>query len=196
MTGLLAGDLLAFYGRDWTSRLIEAVTWGPSHVGIVSKPDTAPAVLFESTTLCDLPDQLTGRRTTGVQAHVPADRIAAYRGRVALLRLAPVWQLSREESRLLAKMLRHVHGAHYDFGGAVLSGTRIFKWTALVPYGDLGSLFCSELCAAVLMRLGRLPIANPAAYNPAGLVRALRRAGVYQAPLPLTAGNCEKRLPF
>lgn len=78
------GDLLLFYGRDLSSRVIEWATRGPSHVGIVCPhlrpPDLSCAggsgetgtggeerretlaprpgdtlLLFESTTLCDLP---------------------------------------------------------------------------------------------------------------------------------------------
>lgn len=183
------GDLLLFYGSDWTSRVIELATCGPSHVGIISRDDGGAPVLYESTTLCDLPDELSGRLRAGVQMHDPERRIRAYRGRVARLRLAPVWQLSRREAELLERMLRHVHGASYDLEGAILSGTRLFKWSSLMPYPDLGSLFCSELCAAVLMRLGRLPLSNPSLYHPAALVRHVRRCGVYEAPQDLT-GPC------
>jgi hypothetical protein len=177
-----AGDLLIFFGIDWTSRAIELATRGPSHVGIISHADAHRPLLHESTTLCDLADALTGRRCAGVQAHDPDERVRNYRGRVARLRLAPAWRLNRYEADLLERMLRHVHGAAYDLRGALLSGTRLFKWTALMPYPDSGSLFCSELCAAVLMRLGRMPLSNPSAYHPAALVRKVRRCGVYQPP--------------
>src|SRR5262249_55067699 len=129
------------------------------------------ALLFESTTLCDVPCALTGKRRAGVQAHDPAARVAGYDGRVALLRLAPAWRLNKDETALLHKWLMHVASEPYDLCGALLSGTRLFKWTALMPYPDLGSLFCSELCAAALMRLYRMPLANPSLYNPASLVR-------------------------
>jgi hypothetical protein len=192
MSDWQAGDLLIFYGTDWTSRAIEIATRGPSHVGIVSRDSAERHWLYESTTLCDLPDGLTGRLRAGVQAHDPAERVVAYRGHVARLRLAPTWQLNRYESDLLERMLRHVHGATYDLCGALLSGTRLFKWTALMPYPDLGSLFCSELCAALLMRLGRLPLSNPSAYHPAGLVSRLRRCGVYMPPEALIRPPCDK----
>jgi hypothetical protein len=182
MSDWQAGDLLIFFGTDWTSRAIEIVTRGPSHVGIVSRPTDWRPLLYESTTLCDLPDGLTGRRWAGVQAHAPDERARSYRGRVARLALAPTWQLNRYEADLLERMLGHLHGTAYDLSGALLSGTRLFKWTSLMPYADLGSLFCSELCATVLMRLGRLPLSNPSLYDPAGLVRRLRRCGVYLRP--------------
>src|SRR5262245_7419456 len=110
----LAGDLLAFYGVDFTSRLIEWGTWGPSHVGIISRSNGDAARLFESTTLCDLPDAKEAVPIAGVQSHAPDDRIAAYRGRVELLRLAPVWELNRYEADLLARMLEHLRGVRYD----------------------------------------------------------------------------------
>lgn len=190
-----AGDILIFFGTDWSSRVIELATRGPSHVGIVSRHDDSRHLLYESTTLCDLPDRLTGRLCAGVQAHDPEERVQAYGGRVARMRLTPAWQLNRYEVDLLGRMLRHVHGAKYDLCGALLSGTRLFKWTSLMPYPDLGSLFCSELCAAVLMRLGRLPLSNPSAYHPAALVRGLRRCGVYCAPETLANRGVEVGFP-
>jgi hypothetical protein len=79
----------------------------------------------------------------------------------------------------------HVMDEPYDLRGAIVSGTRLFKWTNLMPYPDLGSLFCSELCAAVLMRLHRLPLSNPSLFSPASLVREVRRCGTYGPPKSL-----------
>lgn len=182
---LRAGDLLLFSGRDLTSRVIEWATRGPSHVGILCPHADYSALLYESTTLCDEPCVLTGNCIKGVQAHFPASRIAHYPGTVSVLRLMPAWKLNREEVALLHRWLSHVVSEAYDLRGAILSGTRLFKWTALMPYPDLGSLFCSELCAAALMRLHRMPLANPSAYNPASLMRELRRCGTYAAPQPI-----------
>ena len=139
-------------------------------------------LLFESTTLCDEPCVLTGKLISGVQAHEPESRIDGYPGDVARLRLMPAWRLGRREVELLHNWLMHVASEPYDLRGALISGTRLFKWTALMPYPDLGSLFCSELCAAALMRLHRMPLENPSAYSPASLVRELRRCGTYGAP--------------
>jgi hypothetical protein len=184
------GDLLIFYGRDLSSRVIEWATRGPSHVGIVcplpARVKEDNLLLFESTTLCNEPCVLTGQFIEGVQAHEPASRIAGYPGEVALLRLMPAWRLNEREAALLYDWLMHVASVPYDLRGALLSGTRLFKWTALMPYADLESLFCSELCAAALMRLHRLPLSNPSLYNPASLVRELRRCGTYGAPQAIT----------
>ena len=181
------GDLLIFYGRNFTSRVIEWATQGPSHVGIVCPHLQYKSLLFESTTLCDEPCILTGKCVRGVQAHEPGLRIAHYAGSVSVLRLMPAWRLNREETHLLERWLMHVANEPYDLRGALLSGTRLFKWTALMPYPDLDSLFCSELCAAALMRLHRMPLTNPSLFNPAFLVREVRRCGTYGAPLCLKA---------
>ena len=143
----------------------------------------APAVLFESTTLCEEPCLITGQRHSGVQAHAPELRAAKYPGRVARLRLTRGWRLERHEVQRLQNWLLAVANEPYDLRGALLSGTRLFTWSALMPYPDLASLFCSELCAAALMRLHRLPLENPSTFNPASLVRTLRRCGAYGTPV-------------
>ena len=84
---------------------------------------------------------------------------------------------------LLSRILiRHFVGRSvtYDMGGALLSGTRLFKHTRLLPSADLNQLFCSELAAKVLMRLGRLNRDNPTKYNPGTLLRQLVREGTMQ----------------
>lgn len=180
-----AGDLLLFYGRDWMSRAIEIGTWGPSHVGMICNFRQAGPQLVESTTLCDLPDSMDFSFRKGVQFHDPFDRIRAYAGRIERMRLADGWWLDNEEKDVLCRWLIHVRGLPYDLRGALISGTRVFKWTSLAPYADRSSLFCSELCAGALMRLGRLPLSNPSAYNPASLARRLQRCGTYSRPEPL-----------
>jgi len=188
-------DLLACYGTDATAR---AITWltasalaprrlrlGPSHIALICKHHDAPLWL-ESTTLCSHPCVILGRQISGVQAHLPEIRINDYvqaGGRVDLYRLSPIDRLSETESELLTRILiRHFIGRQvtYDMGGALLSGTRLFKRTRLLPSADLNELFCSELVAAVLMRLGRLNRANPTRYNPACLLRQLVREGTFQ----------------
>ena len=188
-------DLLACYGTDATAR---AITWltasalaprrlrlGPSHVAVICEHHGSPLWL-ESTTLCPHPCAVLGYRVEGVQAHLPEERIQDYvsaGGRVDVYRLSAIDRLSQSESELLSKVLiRHFLGrlVTYDLGGALLSGTRLFKRTRLLPAADLNELFCSELVAAVLMRLGRLNRANPTRYNPACLLRQVVRQGTFQ----------------
>lgn len=192
---LLPGDLAACYGTDWVSRAISLGTaslfaprrlrLGPSHVAVICERHGAP-VWVESTTLCKHPCVILGRHTSGVQAHLPELRIQDYvsaGGCVDIYRLSPIDRLSHAESDLLTRILvKHFIGrmVRYDTGGALVSGTRLFKRTRLLPRADLDSLFCSELAAAVFMRLSRMNRANPTRYNPACLLRQLVREGTVQ----------------
>lgn len=189
------GDIAACYGTDRVSRVISLGTaslfaprrlrLGPSHVAILCEHRGSPLWL-ESTTLCRHPCAILGYPVSGVQSHLPEDRIRDYvedGGRVDVYRLTGIDRLSQSESEMLSRILiRHFLGRliTYDTGGALLSGTRLFKRTRLFPRADLNELFCSELVAAVLMRLGRMNRANPTRYNPACLLRQLVREGTYR----------------
>jgi len=188
-------DLLACYSPDWVGQLISYGTAsvfapqhlriGPSHIAIICEHQSTP-IWVESTTLCSHPCLILKRAVNGVQAHVPEMRIQDYvqaGGHVDLYRLSDIDQLSVDESKLLNTILiRHFifREITYDLGGALLSGTRLFKRTRLFPGADLNELFCSELVAAVLMRLGRMNRSNPTRYNPACLLRELVREGTFQ----------------
>jgi hypothetical protein len=189
------GDIAACFGTDWISRMIRVATWspfgppglrlGPSHVAMISESEQGP-VWVESTTLCQHPCLVRGQPVSGCQAHEPHLRIGDYvnaGGTVEVYRLAPIHQLGREEQLLLRRILfRHFlwDPVGYDVRGAILSGTRAMRWLGLLPGADLHSLFCSELVAALLMRLGRLNHANPTGYSPARLLRELVHLGKYQ----------------
>lgn len=189
------GDLAACYGSDAASRLISLGTssllapaglrWAPSHVAILCTHGDE-RLWVESTTLAPRPCRLQQRCVSGVQAHLPAARIADYcqtGGRVDLYRLVAIESLSRDEDRLLTRILLvHFIGNSlpYDLAGALLSGTRLFQRSRLFPRADLRQLFCSELAAAVLMRLGRLGRDNPTRFHPARLLRTLVRHGTYR----------------
>ncbi|MCA8995525.1 MAG: hypothetical protein KDA80_01000 [Planctomycetaceae bacterium] len=189
------GDIAACFGRDLTSRVIRLGTLspfapprlriGPSHVAMICEFQ-GERIWAESTSLCRTPCLIQGKRVEGAQAHFPVDRIAEYTengGFVDIYRLTPVNALSQEERRLLSLiLLQHFVGAglHYDIRGAVLSGTRAFQASRLFPGANLEELFCSEMVAAVVMRLNRMNHANPARYNPARLLRELVRTGKYE----------------
>lgn len=189
------GDLAACYGNDLVGRTISWGTatpfapprlrLGPSHVAILCEWNGGP-LWVESTTLCRHRCAILGWKRNGAQAHLPEERIGDYvesGGRVDLYRLSPIDRLSRLDSELLSRILvRHFVGklVSYDTGGAILSGTRILKYARFLPGADLEQLFCSELVAGVLMRLGRLNRQNPTRFNPASLLRRLVRDGTYQ----------------
>src|SRR5713226_3934901 len=91
------GDLLVFAGQGFESRAIALATCRPwqllrgewfSHLGICARGPAGNVLLFESTTLADLPCEILRRKTQGTQAHKPWDRIQNHRGKVWRLRLA------------------------------------------------------------------------------------------------------------
>lgn len=188
-------DIAACFGTGFTSKAISYGTAsllapsrlriGPSHVAVLCEFN-GTMVWIESTTLCPHPCVILGYQFDGCQAHLPEDRIRDYvqkGGHVDLYRLSPIDRLSQQESELLTRILvRHFLGQRitYDLGGALISGTRLFKRTRLLPAADLNELFCSELVAAVLMRLGRMNRGNPTRFNPACLLRQVVRDGTFQ----------------
>ena len=188
-------DIAACYGTSIPAKAISYGTAsllapsrlriGPSHVAVLCEFN-GTMVWIESTTFCPHPCVILGDTIDGCQAHFPEDRIRDYTrsgGRVDLYRLSPIDRLSQNESQLLTRILvRHFLGQRitYDLGGALISGTRLFKRTRLLPAADLNELFCSELVAAVLMRLGRMNRDNPTRYNPACLLRRVVRDGTFQ----------------
>jgi hypothetical protein len=183
------GDLLFFYGRGLISWGIELATWGPSHVGIVCGfHGLGNEILVEATTLCNLPCLVTQKIQRGVQFHQVQDRLANYDGRIERMRLLPGWNLDHYRAGRMAKALWRLQGHGYTRDGAGLSAAPSwFKASRLFPYPDLGSVFCSELCAHALMQAGLLPPDNPAVYNPASLMHDVRRRALYGPPQPLVS---------
>lgn len=189
------GDIAACYSPDWIGRVISLGTvsplaprglrWGPSHVAVLCEYH-GERLWVESTALCPSPCLIRRKPVRGAQAHRPQRRIADYLragGRVDIYRLTPVNRLTPEESRLLTTILLDHFvrpGLSYDVPGALLSGTRLLQYSRLFPGADLEQLFCSELIAAVMMRLHRMNHANPTRYNPARLLRQLVRTGKYR----------------
>ena len=191
---LRAGDVVACFGTSAAARVISwgtasaiaprGLRVGPSHVAIICE-HRGRSLWVESTTLCEHRCEVRGRPAAGVQAHPPGRRINDYvaaGGRVDVYRFTGLAALSVEERTLLHRLLvGHLLGSlpgsgggHYDLGGAVVSGTRLLR---LLKGAELNALFCSELVAAVLMRLGRMNHANPARFHPARLLRELVRTG-------------------
>lgn len=194
---LRPGDVMACWSPAPIGRLISWATASPfgprelrlppSHVAVVIDRGGEPAWV-ESTTLCRHPCLVAGRPRRGVQVHPPRRRLDDYRrlgGRVVRYAPTPINRLSAAESDLLARIvLRHLAGGAdvsrpYDLLGAALSGWAIGRRTQRLLGADLDALFCSELVAALLMRLGRLGRTDPALFSPGRLLRRLVRTGTY-----------------
>ena len=100
-----------------------------------------------------------------------------------IYRLTEIDSLSQVEADLLSRILLDhfvARAVRYDIGGALLSGTRVFQLLYSFPLANLDELFCSEMVAAVLMRLGRMNRDNPTRFNPGRLLRTVVRHGTYR----------------
>ncbi|WP_166831518.1 hypothetical protein [Thalassoroseus pseudoceratinae] len=192
------GDILACWGTDWGARFVSLMTsnpfaprnlrWAPSHVAIICDVPDRGRLWVESTTLCQTPCVMTGQPTHGLQTHHPQDRLGEYvesGGEVHVYRLSPIDRLSDSESAQLTSILIDgfvKRGLGYDYGGALISGTRFVRLldgVLLRRYRNLHEVFCSELIAATLQRLCRLNREDPTRFNPGRLVRRLIHEGTY-----------------
>lgn len=182
---VLPGDIVGFAGAGWGSAGINLATygvpfWSLSHIGIIAEHQGEP-LLFESTTLSDLPCVIRGRCCKGVQAHRLAERLATYHGR------AWHYPLCRElygfESRRLSDFLAGMLGRGYDESGAFRAGGIGFSFIeSLLREQDLHSLFCSELCAAAHTTIGLFRTDNVSRWSPARFVRSERRQAILRWP--------------
>jgi len=99
--------------------------------------------LFEATTLCDAPCLVQLAPVSGVQVHPVTERVCGYKGTVALRRL--ITPMTRLESKLLTVRVLDTIGKQYDFSGAGISATWIFKWWAgRRKASNTAEMFCSE----------------------------------------------------
>lgn len=157
-------------------------------------------LLFEATTLAGLPCEITGMEVHGVQAHSPDKRIESYNGRVWRYRMTPDWYETfcfKSGPRRMAEKLLRLIGTQYDGREAILSGTKLVKWSrlwaalrGLIPGAKANhakKVFCSEYLAGVLQHLGMFPIVDASKVNPAELIRYLVNAGVLDEPVLLKA---------
>lgn len=182
---LKPGDLLFFYGNDWTSKVITYYTWGPSHVGIVVDsslmqlldPHGSKLALLESTTMCPTPCLKTGNHINGIQIQDIPTRIAQYGTAPTFLKLRDECALNHTALQDFHCYARRVVGKNYDLPNAILSATNILKYL-VTP--DINTLFCSALVARLLMLVNKMNWANPEIYSPASLKRALLSTAVYE----------------
>jgi hypothetical protein len=155
---LRTGDLVLFSGKSAVSNIIKLFSGGKwSHVGMVliMEEFDRMVLLWESTTLSNIPDIETQTPTKGVQLLPLSQRVATYQGEITVRRLNKVIsdgmytslgearkELSRKPyERSQIELLK----VAYDGIGGASSGE------------DLSSLFCSELVAEAYQAMGLLP---------------------------------------
>jgi hypothetical protein len=176
---LKAGDVIGFSGESWISFLINIGTygipfWGISHVGIMAHAADGRLLLFESTTLEDMPCEIGGACFNGTQAHSLEKIIERYKGKVWHYPLCrPLYE--NEDKRLTEFLMGTLH-TPYDAMGAFRSAGVGFSWLeSCLREQDLHMIFCSAWCAAALTNIGIFQTDDAARWNPNHFVRTLRR---------------------
>ncbi len=189
------GDILAFSGRSRMSRLIKAATVPPwywfrahwrcvNHVAMVArlKDDEGTTRLYavEATTENGEPCAIKHKTINGVQAHLPTRLVTAYPGYVFRARVNWASPVRWNESEMLSTFLQQFIGCQYDY----LDAVRSVRGRSHIP--SLKSLFCSEVVAAALVCLGRLPAdLAPDRYSPAKLMKRLVYNGICDTPVQI-----------
>ncbi len=176
------GDVIGFSGRGWASALVNIGTYGIpffgiSHVGIMAKASDERLLLFESTSLSNLPCALSGENFVGTQAHVLSEVVASYPGRVYHYPLyRPLYP--NEDARLTQFLMATVH-TPYDLMGAFRSTGVGISWIeSWFREQDLTEIFCSEWLASALSMIGIFPTSNASRWNPNRIIRHLRWSDV------------------
>ena len=150
------GDVVLFTGRGLTSRLIRLGTGEYSHVGMVVRAVQEDLVLlFESTTLSDVDDIVTGEPVRGCMLVPLSYRVGRYRGRIAIRRLIGVDRDHGFRERV-REVRKTIHLTPYEE-----------KWTTLIRAAlpdemtntveEVESLFCSEAVALFYQETGLIP---------------------------------------
>jgi hypothetical protein len=148
-----------------------------SHVGFVCARAGDP-LLWESTTLSDLPCLLCGKPTRGLQCVNPLQRIERYDGHVWVMRPCRAWE-SHEIAKALGWLVDR-DGARYDLLGAIGAGP--FK-RFTHRRERLGRLFCSEVLVAVFGYVGRLgPRHIASSWNPTDVATRFVEWRMYFTP--------------
>ncbi len=192
MDKIKTGDLIAFSGFGRKSVLVNLATfgfpyWWASHVGIVGE-HKGEQLLFESTTLSNVPCAIQKKPFKGVQSVRLPDRVRSYNGRVYHY---PVYRpLFGFEADRLNEFLLSKIGVPYDLQGGMLSATHGISWLESRFRGEnLNFIFCSELVAAAHANIGLLQTSSASRWNPNRLIRYERRNGILRRARRLKCEN-------
>jgi hypothetical protein len=179
------GDIIGFSGYGWKSVLINVCSygipwWNLSHIGIIGEYE-GELLLFESTTLSNLPCVIQGKSFQGTQACRLNDRVAAYLGSAWHY---PLYRslFGAEADRLNKFLIEHL-GIQYDHIGAIRSGGAAWSWLESHLHSEnLDSIFCSEYCAAAHRDIGLIQTDHVSRWNPNRFVRHERGEKILVKP--------------
>jgi len=182
---LQPGDIIAYSGAGWPSVIVNLGSYGipwlhASHVGIIGEYK-GEMLVFESTSLSNVPCVIQGKPFVGTQAVRLEDRMAAYKGRMWHYPLCR--PLFDTENECLTEFLTAHIGIAYDLVGALRSGGVALSWfESWLRKEDLGLIFCSEFCVAAHRNIGLLRTDNVSRWNPNRFIRYERRENILLKP--------------
>lgn len=185
---LSTGDILIFAGASFISRMIALRTcswwqlltgeWD-SHIGICASYH-GKMLLFESTTLSDIPCEITGRIHRGSKAVDPVARIEFYDGKVWVMKPTKrIPHYEKQALRLKTSLVNMVGRPYEDLYKLAVVVTRFAKRHRYFRE-DTSKLFCSEMVGVALEDAGLIAQGNAAMFSPSSLARRLVREGTYQ----------------
>jgi hypothetical protein len=147
-------DILLFSGRGLVSRGIQALTNSPwSHVAVALRLREFDQVLcYESTTLSDQADLVSGRRVKGVQLVQLSARLAGYEGEVAWR--AVHGRRSAAMNVAAGHFMRAFQGRPYEENQWELLKAALDATPVGRNEPDESSVFCSEMVALLEWHVG------------------------------------------
>ncbi len=153
------GDLLLFKGNSPISRLITAMPGAEySHVGFVFNHYVFGACVFESTSIGNDPDILTGEIIKGVQITPYEDRIRNYDGEVFIKPLSD--DLTEGQIEAFQGYIDENHGKPYEEDNLELARAELDFLPWHRNKADESTLFCSELAASLLRNIGVIDVTD------------------------------------
>jgi len=156
------GDVLLFKGEGLFSTLVMAPPDAEySHVGLYVNHSGYGPCVFESTSIGNLCDIITGEKADGVQLTVLGDRIESYKGEVFHLPIVGPRTLAQHQA--IYNFIDEHHGTPYEEDNLQLIRAEldVFPWQRNKP--DASSLFCSE---TVVMCLREAKIVQDSEVSP------------------------------
>jgi hypothetical protein len=174
-----AGDWIGFSSHSAFGASVNTFTWGIpfwhlSHVGVIADYE-GQLLLFESTTLSDVPCVIQRKPVRGVQAVRLRDRLAKYQGKAWRY---PLYRtLYDHESRRLTKFLVDRLGRPYDERAAIESAGLLGLLTCVATKIRVPdwAYFCSDLGMGAVSDVGLIATDDSAKWNPNKAVRYLRK---------------------
>ena len=151
---LKTGDIVLFSGKGRISEIIKWATGSKySHVGLIVYLEGIDLVaIWESTVLSNVADIETGMMTKGVQLVPLSDRIGHYKGDGIFVRKLNN-PLTDDMLQKLWDFRKAMTGKAYETHKLDLLKT---LWENFSGKEDLSSVFCSELTAESLQKMGLL----------------------------------------